>query len=100
MLNRRNFIRNSAGTLGGALLLNALDNPVYALYEKTIGANDQINIGAIGINGMGWEDMKAALKIPGVNLMALCDSDKNVLDKRMSELKTINVDACKSESIQ
>ena len=95
MLNRRNFIRNSAGTLGGAILLSALDNPVYALYEQTFGANDQINIGVIGINGMGWENLKAALKVPGVNLLALCDSDKNVLDKRMAELKALNVDAAK-----
>ncbi len=100
MLNRRKFIRNSAGTLGGALLLSAMDNPVYALYENTIGANDQINIGAIGINGMGWEDLKAALKIPGVNLMALCDADKNVLDKRMSELQALHVDATKVKAFK
>ena len=95
MLNRRNFIRNSAGALGTTVLLSALDNPVYALYENTIGANDQINIGVIGINGMGWANLKAAIKVPGVNLVALCDSDQNVLAKRMSELKELKVDATK-----
>ena len=58
-------------------------------------AADQINIGAIGINGMGWSDLKAALKVPGVNLVALCDVDKNVLDKRLKELAALNVDAAK-----
>ncbi|WP_432711704.1 Gfo/Idh/MocA family protein [Pedobacter sp.] len=95
MLNRRNFIRNSAGGLGSAILLSALDNPAYGLYKNTIGANEQLNIGVIGVNGMGWSDLKAALKVPGVNLVALCDSDKNVLDKRMAELKSLNVDAAK-----
>lgn len=98
MLNRRNFIRNSATALGSVALTSALDNPAYALYKQAIGANDQINIGVIGINGMGWEDLKAALKVPGVNLVALCDSDKNVLDKRMADLKALNVDASKVKS--
>lgn len=95
MLNRRNFLRTGGAALGSTALLTALDNPVYAIYEKTIGANDQINIGAIGINGMGWADVKAALLVPGVKLVALCDSDKSVLDKRMAELKELNVDASK-----
>lgn len=95
MLNRRNFLRTGSAAVGSSILLSALDNPAYAIYEKTIGANDQINIGAIGINGMGWSNVKAALLVPGVKLVALCDSDKNVLDKRMAELKELKVDASK-----
>jgi predicted dehydrogenase len=95
MLNRRNFLGQTATALGTSLLLSAIDNPAYALYHKTIGANDQINIGVIGIKGMGWADCQAALKVPGVNLVALCDSDANVLDERMAELKSLNVDASK-----
>ncbi|MGQ7856267.1 Gfo/Idh/MocA family protein [Pedobacter sp. WC2501] len=95
MLNRRNFLSYAATAVGTTALLSALDNPAYALFSKTIGANDQINIGVIGIKGMGWSDLKAALKVPGVNLIALCDSDANVLDERMAELKSMNVDAAK-----
>lgn len=95
MLNRRNFLGQSATALGTTILLSAIDNPAYALFTKTIGANDQINIGVIGIKGMGWSDLKAALKVPGVNLAGLCDSDANVLDERFAELKSLNVDAKK-----
>lgn len=95
MLNRRNFLSYAATAVGTTALLSALDNPAYALFSKTISANDQINIGVIGIKGMGWSDLKAALKVPGVNLIALCDSDANVLDERMGELKSMNVDAAK-----
>ena len=95
MLNRRNFIRNGAGALGSAVLLSALDHPAYALYHQTLGANEQINIGVIGLNGMGWADMKSALTVPGVRLVALCDSDKNVLTTRMGELKSLNIEASK-----
>ena len=52
-------------------------------------------LGVIGIKGMGWADLTAILKVPGVNLVALCDVDKNVLDKRMGELAKMNVDASK-----
>jgi len=95
MLNRRNFINYAATAVGTTALLSALDNPAYALFSNTIGANDQINIGVIGIKGMGWSDLKAALKVPGVNLVALCDSDANVLDQRMAELKSLNVNEAK-----
>ncbi|WP_431214791.1 Gfo/Idh/MocA family protein [Puia sp. P3] len=57
-----------------------------------MSAADKINIGAIGINGMGWADLRAALKQPGVNVVALCDVDKNVLDRRMKELADMQVD--------
>jgi predicted dehydrogenase len=95
MLNRRKFLRTGGAALGSTILLSTLENPAYALYEKTLGANDRINIGAIGINGMGWANVKAALLVPGVTLVALCDSDQNVLDKRMSELKELNVNPAK-----
>lgn len=95
MLNRRKFIGQTAAALGSSMLLSAIDHPAYALYHHTLGANEQINIGVIGLNGMGWADLKAALKVPGVNLTGLCDSDANVLDKRFRELGELNVDARK-----
>ncbi len=79
----------------GGLILSALSPNVFAFHKHRPSASDQINIGAIGINGMGWSDTKAALKTPGVNLVALCDVDKNVLDKRVKELAALNIDAAK-----
>ncbi len=95
MSSRRNFLQNSAAIAGGGLLVSALDNKAFAIFKNRIAPSDQLNIGAIGINGMGWTDVTAAIKIPGVNLVALCDVDKNVLDKRMADLAKLNVDASK-----
>ncbi len=95
MVSRRNFLQNSAAIAGGSLLLSSLDNKAFAIFKNRILPSDQLNIGAIGINGMGWADVTAALKMPGVNLVALCDVDKNVLDKRMGDLAKLNVDAAK-----
>ncbi len=92
MNNRRKFLQQSALITGGSLLFSSFSNKSFASFKNSIGANDRINIGVIGINGMGWSDFKAAIKIPGVELVGLCDTDKNVLDKRMNELAGLNID--------
>jgi predicted dehydrogenase len=95
MASRRKFLRNSAAMVGGSLLVSSLHNQAFAIFKNRIAPSDQLNIGAIGINGMGWSDLTAALKVPGVNLVALCDVDKNVLNQRLSDLSKLNVDATK-----
>src|ERR1700710_1116001 len=95
MNSRRDLLQNSAILAGGSVLASALNNQAFAIFKNRISPADQLNIGAIGINGMGWADVTAAVKIPGVNLVALCDVDKNVLDKRMGDLAKLNVDSGK-----
>jgi predicted dehydrogenase len=95
MPHRRHFLKQASALIGGATILSAFDNQPFAIFKNRFSPADQINIGAIGINGMGWSNVTAALKQPGVQLVALCDVDKNVLDKRMGELAKLNVDASK-----
>lgn len=95
MTNRRNFLQTSATIFTGGILTSAVNNHAFAIFKNGVAPSDQLNIGAIGINGMGWSDVTAALKVPGVNLVALCDVDKNVLDKRLGDLSKMNVDASK-----
>lgn len=95
MPGRRKFLYDSSRIAAASVLLPAFSNKIFAAGQKTIAASDQINIGAIGINGMGWSDTKAALKVPGVNLVALCDVDKNVIDKRLGQASALNFDASK-----
>ncbi len=92
MSNRRSFLQQGSALAGGAILLTAFDSKPFSLFRQRISPADQINVGAIGLNGMGWADLSAAIKIPGVNVVALCDIDKNVLDKRMNELSKMKVD--------
>src|SRR5260370_22249982 len=95
MSSRRDFLQKSAIVAGGSLLASAFDNRAFAIFKNRIAPSDQLNIGAIGINGMGWADVTAALKVPGVNLIAICDVDKNVMDKRMNDLVKMNYDTSK-----
>lgn len=83
-MKRKEFIKQSVLIAGAGMTY-----PTYAsLLNRSaiIGANDRIRFGAIGINGMGWADTKALLKVPNVELVAICDVDQNVLEKRKTEL--------------
>jgi predicted dehydrogenase len=91
MSNRRSFLQQGSILAGGAILLSAFDSRPFSIF-RTGAPSDQINVGAIGLNGMGWADLSAAVKLPGVQVVALCDIDKNVLDKRMKDLAAMNVD--------
>ncbi|MEO8764384.1 MAG: Gfo/Idh/MocA family oxidoreductase [Ginsengibacter sp.] len=95
MNSRRSFLTNSSALLGSGLLVSALNNDAFAIFKSRVAPSDQLNIGLIGAKGMGWADLTAALKIPGVNLVGICDVDKNVLDQRMGDLAKLNVDASK-----
>ena len=95
MSSRKKFLHQSSLLLGGSLLAGTFPNETFAIFKNRIAPSDQLNIGAIGINGMGWSNVQAALKVPGVNLVAVCDIDKSVIDKRLKELATKNIDTSK-----
>src|SRR5581483_1754680 len=95
MSSRRDFLQKSALLTGGAVLATAFNNQAFAIFKNRIAPSDQLNIGSIGVNGMGWSDTMSALKVPGVNLVAICDVDSNVLAARMKDLAKMNYDTSK-----
>lgn len=80
--NRRSFI----GAATGASTLAAVSAHA-ATKAKKAAPSDQVNIALIGAKGMGWSNMKAHLKVPGVNVTTLCDIDDKVLADRGTELQ-------------
>lgn len=95
MSNRRKFLYQSASLAAGSMLVSAFDNSAFAIFKNRVAPSDQLNIGAVGIKGMGWANVKAALKVPGVNLVAVCDVDQSVIEQRQIDMKELNVDASK-----
>jgi predicted dehydrogenase len=91
MSDRRTFIQQSSALAAGTLFLPASNNRSSS-FPSRVPSSDQVNIGAIGLNGMGWADLSSALKVPGVNVVALCDVDKQVLDHRMKDLADLKID--------
>lgn len=86
-MKRRHFLQSSSMYLAGAALIPT----TLSAATRKVSAADKIRVGAIGINGMGWADLTTMLKHPEAECIALCDVDKNVLDKRVAELKAKNI---------
>lgn len=80
-MKRRSFIRQASLAAGGILLA-----PQFAAAgKKIISANDKINIGVIGCKGMGWSNTNSLLKMNDVDLVAICDVDKSVIETRLTD---------------
>jgi predicted dehydrogenase len=67
LLNRRQFL-NSAAAATSALAVNA-----QAPQAKPIAANDRIQVACIGFGIMGQGDVRTAVSIPGIELVAVAD---------------------------
>ncbi len=74
-ITRRIFMKRSLAA-GAALTL-----PVSTL-SKVRGANNDIRVCVTGIHGRGGSHISAFKNMNGVRVVALCDVDRNVLDKR------------------
>ena len=73
-MSRRECVKDIAGTF---MILASGSARTYA-------ANEKLNIGVIGVSGMGAIDARTLSKL-GENIVALCDVDSAMLDKRVAE---------------
>jgi predicted dehydrogenase len=72
--DRRTFLKTGALAAAGAAL------PLRS-WAQVLGANSDIRVAVIGLNGRGRNHLQSLAKIPGVRVVALCDADTAVLDK-------------------
>ncbi len=86
--NRRRFLGQSAVALGMTHALYAAAQP--ARNEKTL------RLGVIGVGWYGMVDAKAALKVGGVEIAAVCDVDSSHLAAAADELKQLQGTAPKT----
>ena len=93
-MKRRNFIKNSGGILAGGIVLGP--NMIQA--KTNLTANDKINIGVIGCNGMGWSNTNSLLKMEAVDLGGICDVDQNVIQKRLTDYSKLRKNKPKTYS--
>ena len=89
--NRRHFIKNmgasvAAIAVGNTASGNTQTNKKILQSSVRVSANDKVRIGLIGAGIIGHFDTDAALKVPGVELVAVCD------------LYTGRIDAAKEKS--
>ena len=64
------------------------------------GANDRIPVAVIGLGGRGRDHMNAYTKIPGAEIIALCDVNQAALERvRRSYRKPITANSRKAMPI-
>lgn len=84
--SRREFIKLTAAT---ALAAGASDQVLSAKLSQDqtarVSPNDKIQIATIGVGGQGMGDTRAALRVPGVELVAVAD----LYDGRLTRAKEI-----------
>jgi predicted dehydrogenase len=79
---RRNFIKTASVIAAGSVL--PLD--AFSKARMSIAPSDKIQVALVGGNSMGWSDLSSFLKNPEVECVALCDVDRNVLNRRTDDI--------------
>ena len=80
-LTRRTFMKRS---LAGGLAVT------FAPYGRVLGANDDVRVAVVGFRSQGSNHIKWFGKIPGVRVVALCDVDRDFIDREVRKLKERN----------
>jgi predicted dehydrogenase len=79
---RRNFIKTASVLAAGSVLpLDAISKA-----RMNVAPSDKIQVALVGGNSMGWSDLSSFLKNPEVECVALCDVDRNVLNRRTDDI--------------
>ena len=81
-MRRRDFIKSSA--LAGVAL--GLVPPVRISRAER---NDRLQIGVIGCNGMGWTNAASLLQMNDVDVVAICDVDRAVIERRLNDYREL-----------
>jgi len=87
-MKRRNFAKNASAFIAGSMIMSPEILKASAKNMR-ISPNDKLQIGVIGCNGMGWSNTMSMLNMADVDLVAICDIDKNVLDRRVADYAKI-----------
>src|SRR2546430_422565 len=81
-ISRRSFLKTSvAGAAACSLSPRS--------WSQVVGANDNIRVAVVGINGRGGSHIDEFSKTKGVRVTALCDVDRDVLDRRAQNLEGV-----------
>lgn len=80
---RRDFLKGSIAALaaGGSLAVP---------YSRVRGANNDIRAAVVGIRSQGTNHINWFRNIPGVRVVAICDADKQFLDREEQKFKERN----------
>lgn len=73
MSTRRKFLRRLPALLAAPVLSSQVVGATLTFPDFGFAANDQINLACVGLGIQGFNNVNAALKNPGINMVAACD---------------------------
>jgi predicted dehydrogenase len=83
-IKRRTFLKTTA--LGLAATAFSARS-----WSQVAGANSDVRVAVVGLNGRGNNHLSSLRAIPGVRIVAICDVDTAVLDRTATELAKHNI---------
>jgi len=86
-ISRRRFLEQSLLAAAAGMAAVAGEETVFAApVKRRYAANDKIQMAVIGFNGRGQNHIDDYLGQPGVQIVALCDADNNVLQRGLASV--------------
>lgn len=79
--NRRDFLKKSTAAIAG---LSFAGFPTIDVKGTVLGANDRVRMGFIGVGNRGSQLLSSFMKLPEVQVTALCDVYKPYLLRNRS----------------
>jgi predicted dehydrogenase len=88
-IERREFLKTTgkAITAGAAAL---------ALGGKILGANDRVRVAICGVRGRGNDHLRGFARVPGTEIVTLCDVDENVSNQRLGDMEKLGLPKAKA----
>ncbi|MDX2049305.1 MAG: Gfo/Idh/MocA family oxidoreductase [Chitinophagaceae bacterium] len=86
--SRREFLNDTGKLLAGTALAGAVSSPLI-ISGKENSPGEKINVALIGARGMGFGILQHAIRQPGVECIAICDIDDEVLNRRIADTEKI-----------
>jgi len=81
-MTRRGFVKTGSLAAGAALALSP--------HARVLGANDDVRVAVVGFRSQGRNHINWLRGLPGVRVVALCDADRNVLDREVKAFRDRN----------
>ena len=85
-LSRRDFVKGSVAA-GLSLAMP---------FSRVRGANDDIRVAVVGIRNQGTNHINWFGKIPDVRVVAICDADRQFVDREKKKFKEAVMEAVKA----
>ena len=81
-VSRRTFLKQTSLATGAFAAL--------APHSRVLGANGDLRVAVVGFNSQGKTHLAALRGLEGVRVVAVCDADRNVLDREVNAAKKRN----------